>query len=608
MNIEPVVVPCAKSDAAAPSPGAEPNRRLLMIDDNREIHGDFRKVLCPSSAADELDAEAAELFGESPVEDKRQQFEIDSAFQGAEGVALLRAAQAAGRPYAVAFVDVRMPPGIDGIETVGELWKLDPDLQVVLCTAYADYSWQEMVGRLGHSDRLLILQKPFDVVEVLQLACALTEKWRLARQARCQLETVTGLVDARTIELREANQQLRGEIARRELVEAQFLRAQRLESMGTLASGVEHNLNNMLTPILIGAPALLMDLPPASHGVIVRAIETCAQGATHIVRQLLNFAQGVEGVRAPLSVGDLVGGMARIAEETFPKTIAIEASVADDLPSINSDAAQLYQILMNLCVNAREAMPDGGVLGIEAANFEVDENYASLRIEARVGRYVVIRVSDTGAGIARDMLDRIFDPFFTTKPPEKGSGLGLSTVAGIVRGHGGFINVCSHVGKGSIFEVFLPADLDAPGAPAAETFPPETPHGRGELVLVVDDEAGIREVIAAILTEYGYQTLAAADGAEALSLYLQRSADVKLVLTDILMPNLDGVGLCRALRRINPQVRIVASTGQAEESQFAQLRALGMKRFLTKPYSTERLLVALREALEARDAAAAAGG
>jgi signal transduction histidine kinase len=579
----------------------EPNLRLLVIDDNRAIHDDFRKVLC-GAAADDLDAAEARMFGAAPDAEGKPGFEIDSAFQGEEGVAMLRAAHEAGRPYALAFVDVRMPPGIDGIETVARLWALDPDLQVVICTAYSDYSWQEMIGRLGRSDRLLILKKPFDVTEVLQLASALTEKWRLARQSRWQFEAVTELVEARTAELRKANEELQAEITHRELMETQLLRAQRLESIGTLTGGIAHNLNNMLTPILMGVPSLLAERPRAVRERIVHSINASAQRAADIVRQLLTFARGVEGEHTPLDAGYLVREAAKIAGDTFPQTISIQAPPTENLALVEADSTQVHQILMNLCLNARDAMPDGGVLKIEAANFEVDENYAGMNPEARVGEYVVLRVSDTGIGIPHDVFDRIFDPFFTTKPLDKGCGLGLSTVAGLVRGHHGFINVSSRVGKGSTFEIFLPA-LTKTSAPATEPRPLEPPQGRGELVLVVDDEIGIREVITAILAESGYQTLAAADGAEALKLYGERGGEIDVVLTDILMPFLDGVELCRDLRKINPQVRVIASTGEAHESKFAQLRAMGVKSFLTKPYSTERLLVTLREALGECDAA-----
>lgn len=399
-------------------------------------------------------------------------------------------------------------------------------------------------------------------------------------------------------ELQRTNEQLRSEIAHRELVEAQLLRAQRLESIGTLASGVAHNLNNLLTPILMGVPALLGSLPADARAMLVRTIEASAQRAADIVRQLVTFARGADGERKALHVGGFIGEVAKIAGETFPKSIVICPAVADDLAETEADATQVHQVLMNLCINARDAMPEGGVLAIEADNFDVDANYASMVPEAREGRYVVIRVSDTGTGIPREMLDRIFDPFFSTKPVEKGSGLGLSTVAGIVRGHGGFINVSSHVGKGTTFEVFLPA-LARVAAPAERKVVVEdAPEGgRGESVLVVDDEAGLREVTSAILDDSGYRTLTAADGAEALRVYGEHADEIGLVLTDILMPVLDGAALCRELRTAHPAVKIIASTGEAEASKFTQLRELGVKHFLPKPYSIDRLLGTLHDAL-----------
>jgi len=599
MTAEPLILSSASPARSTQTPNAndaQPNHRLLLIDDNRAIHDDFRKVLC-SDAPDDLDAAEARLLGETQPVEEKPAFEIDSAFQGEEGVAILRSAHDAGRPYAVAFVDVRMPPGIDGIETVSRLWAIEPDLQVVICTAYADYSWQKTIARLGRSDRLLILKKPFDAMEVLQLACALSEKWRLAQQARWKLDVLTGLVEARTAELQQTNEQLRAEMWHRELVEAQLLRTQRLESISTLAGGIAHNLNNMLTPIRLGAPALLSDMAQGARELIVRMIETSAERAAEIVRCILTFAQGVEGVRTQINAGDLVREMSKMVEETFPKAISVHAASAADLAVVEADGAQVRQILMNLCLNARDAMPDGGALGIEAANFEVDDNYASMTPDARVGRYVVLRVSDTGAGIPREALDRIFDPFFTTKPVGKGSGLGLSTVAGLVRGYAGFVNVSSRVGKGSTFEVFLPA-LPTTCPPTVESSLAEIPRGRGELVLVVDEETSVREVLTTILAAKGYQTLAAADGAEALTLYAARGREIKVVLTEIRMPDLDGPALTRALSQVNPSVKIIVSAGEAEENQLAELRSLGVKSFLTKPYCTDRLLLALRAALD----------
>ena len=398
-------------------------------------------------------------------------------------------------------------------------------------------------------------------------------------------------------QLQETNEQLRREIAHREQVEAQLLRAQRLESIGTLASGVAHNLNNMLTPILMGVPALLGNLPQDARVMLVRTIQASAQRATDIVRQLVTFARGADGECQALHVGELIGEVAKTAEETFPKSIVVCPTVADDLAQAEADPTQIRQLLMNLCINARDAMPEGGVLVLEAENFDVDENYASLTPEARVGRYVAIRVTDSGTGIPQELLDRIFDPFFSTKPAEKGSGLGLSTVAGIVRGHGGFIAVRTAVGKGTTFEICLPA-LAHPVAPVVATPRVEVAPaaGHGESVLVVDDEAGLREVTSAILDDSGYHTLTAVNGADALRIYAEHRDEIDVVLTDLLMPVLDGVALCRKLLAINPNVKIIASTGEAEAGKFDELHEMGVTHFLPKPYTIDRMLSAMQAA------------
>jgi signal transduction histidine kinase len=578
------------------------NNRILIIDDNRAIHDDFRKILCPEGGT--IDRAEAEFFGEEVRDLAQPVFEIDSAFQGEEGVAALIRSVDEGRPYAMAFVDVRMPPGIDGIETVERLWQHCPELQVVMCTAYSDYSWQEMVSRLGNRDRLLVLKKPFASIEALQLACALTEKWELTRQARERLAETERIVEQRTAALKTANEALVFEMEERHKAEEQLLRAQRLESIGTLASGIAHDLNNMLGPILMGAQLLhgMSDNPNAE--MIVSTIEENAGRAASIVKQVLTFARGMDGERATLDVGHLVREMKKIMGETFPKSITLRVESEKGLALVEADATQIDQILLNLCVNARDAMPDGGTLTMGVANFDVDENYASMTPGARAGRFVVVRVRDTGTGIPREVLDKIFDPFFTTKPIGKGTGLGLSTVAGIVRAHGGFINVSSHLGKGTVFEVFLPAsDEDAAldESPVAKT----APRGNGELILVVDDESGIREVTSAMLCENGYETLTAADGSEALSLYVSRASDIKAVLTDVIMPVVDGVALHRALRKIDPRVKVIATTGEDEETRRAELSSLGVNAFLTKPFGTDALLCTLHAVLGNGSTAAA---
>lgn len=569
------------------------NHRILVIDDNAAIHDDFRKILCPATG--DFDCVEAEFFSEPAPEQAQVRFEIDSAFQGEAGVARVRDSLAEGRPYAMAFVDVRMPPGIDGVETVEQLWKISPGLQVVICTAYSDYSWEEMLARLGTSDRFLVLKKPFASVEALQLACALCEKWRLTDEAWNRLAETERIVAARTMELRASNDRLKSEIEQREQAEAHLIRAQRLESIGTLASGIAHDLNNMLSPILMSAELIRLILPE-EHLDLVATIETSVERASKVVRQVLTFARGIEGKRVPLQPRKIVREIEKIVGETFPRMIHLDSRIPSDLALVEGDATQLHQVLINLCVNARDAMPDGGTLRIEADDFEVDEQYASMVPGARVGRYVRLRVSDTGTGIHPQLLEKIFDPFFTTKPLGKGTGLGLSTVIGIVRSHEGFLDVQSEVGKGTSFEIFLPEASEGV-SPVDHEQAVAGPAGRGELILIVDDESAIRDVTQSVLIQNGYRTLVAADGVEAIRIFASQDGRIDAVFTDIMMPVVDGVALCRVLQKIDPGVRIVAATGCSELSRVDELHSLNVGHVLGKPFSTSSLLSALAETL-----------
>jgi len=571
--------------------------RILIIDDNFSIHEDFRKILCRASTR-AIDLARASLFGDE-VPGTVPSFQVDSALQGEEGCALVGRALAEGRPYAVAFVDVRMPPGMDGIETAERLWQLCPELQVVICTAHSDYSWEDMVARLKHRAQLLILTKPFSSIEVLQLACSLNEKWVLARQALDRLAETERIVEERTGELRETNHRLSTEITQRKEAEQHLLRAQRLESIGTLASGIAHDLNNMLSPILLSAGMLHLKAYAGDRKALVGTIESSALRAAGIVRQVLTFARGIDGERIPLQPRKLIQEIRTIIAETFLRKIAIECELGSDLWLIKGDPTQMQQVLMNLCVNARDAMPGGGTLRISAENFEADASYASMIPAARAGSYVRLRVSDTGTGIPREVIDKIFDPFFTTKAVGQGTGLGLSTVAGIVRSHGGFTEVRSESGKGTTFDVFLPVACgNAPVQSCREE--PDVPPGSGELILVVDDEIEIRNTTRAILTGRGYRVLTAADGAEAIAIYAKQKDKIRAVITDLNMPVVDGVALCRALRKIDPEVRIVAASGCPEGVRSQALLALNLCSVLSKPFQSGTLLAALHAALSSR--------
>ena len=386
------------------------------------------------------------------------------------------------------------------------------------------------------------------------------------------------------------------DITEKKRMEAQFLRAQRMESIGTLAGGIAHDLNNVLSPILMAIDMLQMKTTDESSRKWLDVLRTNAERGGDMVRQVLSFARGVEGERVALQPKHLIKEIVKILRETLPKSIEISFQIPNDLWIISADATQMHQVLMNLCVNARDAMPEGGSISIKAENVFVDENYARMHLEAKPGRFVVIYVSDTGPGMPPEVQSRIFEPFFTTKEMTKGTGLGLSTALTIVKSHGGFINVYSEVHKGSRFSVYLPALDTARGADAG-AIQVDLPVGHGELILVVDDEESIREITRGTLETFGYTVLTASDGTEALALYADKKNDIAVVLTDMVMPFMDGPATIRALQRMNPNVRIIAASGLGAGHRAGEGALEGVSVFLNKPYTAEKLLNTLAQVL-----------
>jgi PAS domain S-box-containing protein len=380
-------------------------------------------------------------------------------------------------------------------------------------------------------------------------------------------------------------------------MEEQFLRAQRLESVGTLASGVAHDLNNILAPILMSAPMLRLDLDESMRENLVSTIEASAQRGADIVRQILTFTRGIAGERLLLQPVHILKEVCHISQETFPKNILVIPQYNDLAWPVYGDPTQLHQLLMNMAVNARDAMPDGGTLTISAENVEVDEQYAAtLRNGIQPGHYLAWTITDTGTGIPAHIQDRIFDPFFTTKEVGKGTGLGLSTVIGIVRSHNGALSLESEPGKGTKFTIYLPA-MPGESVVAKEVNAPEEAPGHGELILLVDDEKGVLEMSRLVLERSGYRIETAKDGIEGLAYFAKHADEVALVITDIHMPNFDGISLIKAMRQLNPNVPIIGSTGQVSESEEAKLSSLALNRFLKKPYSKRQLLSAAADLL-----------
>jgi PAS domain S-box-containing protein len=431
--------------------------------------------------------------------------------------------------------------------------------------------WSGEIGKVHRSGRNLVV----------------ASRWTLVRDAAGQPWTVL-VIDT--------------DITEKKRLEAKFLRAQRLESIGTLAGGIAHDLNNALAPILIAVELFRLDETNPDRLSLLNNIEKSAQHGAALVRQVLSFARGMEGTFAEVNLRHLTRDLQDIIRDTFPKNIAFRLELARDLWPVIADATQLNQVLMNLVVNARDAMPDGGNLTLSLRNVILDESYVSMNPEANPGDYVRIDVTDSGEGIPPAIRDRIFEPFFTTKEVGKGTGLGLATVLSIVKGHGGFIDLYSEVGRGTRFSVFLPTGGSPRSVPGRAADQSPLPRGHGELVLVVDDHESVRNVARQTLERFGYRVLLAANGAEAVARYAQHRTDVAVVLTDIAMPVMDGNATIVALQAMDPAVRIIASSGLAREGNPAKVMSAAGLHFMPKPYTTEALLRVLAEVLAPPDA------
>ncbi len=711
-------------------PGCGRNTRILIVDDNPSIHDDIRKILCGKSASRQvLGKIEALLFDQEERQREDTVFEIASAFQGQEALRKVEQAVEKGEPYAVAFVDVRMPSGWDGVETVQHIWKNHPDIQVVICTAYSDYSWEQMVERIGKSENLLILKKPFDNLEVLQMAHALTEKWRLGHELQGRLRNLDSMVQQRTSELQTANAQLKKEIAERAALESalrmseerfskafkaspiplaiqslrdekfidanegfsaltgyereelmgrtaaeiqlwafqgesnavleklrkdlsvrnmpsslrtrrkgirqvllsvelfeltdgpylliiatdvteqlaleeQLRQAQKMEAVGQLAAGVAHDFNNILTVIQGHVSLISAEEPPESeHQSSLKTVLRAAERASKLVAQLLAFSRKqIINIR-PLKIDQTLLSLEEMFKRVVAENVTIKVIANTWQAEVNADAAMLDQLLMNLVVNARDAMPDGGELTLSSETVDLEQQTLSDNPELRPGKYVRIRVADTGCGIAKEHLPKIFEPFFTTKPVGKGTGLGLAAVYGIAKQHGGWVTVKSEVGKGTSFDLYLPLhecvkkefDTKVMTRPA---------KGGTETVLVVEDDADVLLFVVSVLTAQGYNIISARSGREAKEIWANRTEKIHLLLTDIIMPGgLSGRQLAEKLLAEDPELRVLYTSGYSEDFAGKKLVDQGKSDFLSKPYEVPVLIRRVRASLDASNTA-----
>lgn len=379
-------------------------------------------------------------------------------------------------------------------------------------------------------------------------------------------------------------------------LEIQFLRAQRMDNIGALASGIAHDLNNVLAPFSMSIDILRRRIQDERTHNMLNLLENSLSRGVDLIKQVLSFGRGTENKRTGVQVKNIITEIEKILRETFSRLIEIQVEVPEDLWTIDANTTQIHQVLMNLCINARDAMSEEGRLCISAYNIAIDENYVQADSEAKIGNYVVISVSDSGTGIAADMIDKIFDPFFTTKEIGKGTGLGLATVVNIVKNHEGFIKVISQLGEGTEFKIFLPATKIIETQKKFDS-KNNLPLGNGDLILVVDDEASIREITKTSLELHNYRVLTTSDGLEALAVYAEHKKEIALVLTDMMMPIIDCPKTIQALQKINPTVKIIVMSGITSATKVQEVERLGVKMFLPKPYTIDTLLKVLAQVL-----------
>jgi len=587
------------------------NHRILVIDDNAAIHQDFRKIFAANTGRSALGETEAHLFGDTSPHNSQPTFEIDSAYQGQEGLERVRQALKENRPYAMAFVDVRMPPGWDGIETVTRIWKEYPDLQVVICTAYSDYSWSEMLQQLGYTDQVVLLKKPFDTIEVQQLALALTEKWSLFQQARCKLEDLERMVQARTAELTTTNASLQAEIAERKRTEAELLKAKEAAEAATRAKSeflatMSHEIRTPMNGV-IGMTNLLLntDLGPKQRS-FAETINLSAESLMTIINDILDFSK-IEARKLVFETLDfdlreaMEGALELFAERAHAKHIELAGCIDPAVPlTLRGDPGRLRQVFNNLVSNAIKFTDEGGEVVVRVTRADETPTHVTLHCA----------IKDTGIGIAPEAQARLFRAFTqadgSTTRRYGGTGLGLAICRNLVEMMHGQIGVDSEPGKGSTFWFSVELEKQPPGATAA---PKPLIDLAGTRILVVDDNATNREILHYQLLAWKVQASFATHGAEALRM-LQSAASAgtayDLAILDMEMPGMDGLMLARAIKTdpaiANTKLILLNSLGEQMETE--KLHAAGISACLVKPARQSLLFDRIAEALGASETAA----
>jgi two-component system, NtrC family, sensor kinase len=567
------------------------NRRILVVDDNRSIHEDYRKVLERSaSPMHELMQAEAVLFNKAIAHEHRVRFELTSAYQGNEALDLVQQAVSTKQSFAVAFVDIRMPPGWDGLETAARLSEADPELQIVICTAFSDYTWSQIHHRLGQSDRLLILKKPFDNMELIQLASTLTEKWNLNRLARSRLEDLQEMVAERTRELQQAYEELKRSQERSVLQE-------RLAAVGQLAAGVAQEFNNIMTVIRGYSSLLLAEAAlPLDAVECLQEIHNGAERAANLTYQLLAFSRRQAMHLRPHDLNEVLrkfqGALPRLTDDK----IRIELDTTPEPLPFRADLGMIEQLLSHLIKNARDAMPKGGGITIKTRLVASEAISPSSHPEAYPGTFVCLEVVDGGCGMDTLIRSRLFTPFFTTKEIGKGLGMGLAAVYGIVKQHHGWIEVESEPGHGSLFRVLLPASVHKIEEGMLATS--QRQSGLSALnILVVDESPAVLTMMQKVLEQQGHLVLPARSLVDALQVWDQHNASIQIALIDLDLPTTTTTPrqLAARLKSSQSKLRVLFTGHLASENPDAPSPGASENGFLRKPFDSARLITAVNQ-------------
>jgi len=573
--------------------------RLLVVDDNPSIHDDFRRIFGPEPESSSLDELAASVFGISG-QGPRATYTLDHASQGQQALERVVAAREAGRPYALVFMDVRMPPGWDGVETCARVMEFDSDVHVVLCTAYLERSWKDRVEALPGRDRVLVLKKPFDVLEIQQLASALCERWTFARRDRARMRDLERSVTEQRGRLADAATHLRNEIASRTLAERRLDKARRLESLGRLAAGMCHEINNPLSFIVTSAELIEQQLeqlgeqiPPRDYDDLTELVHTIGVGAsriTRIVRNIKMFARHAERPTERVELDEAITSATRMVQMHLHPHVQLRVDASGAQP-VEGRRLEIEQVIINLVENALHA------LSLQRR----PPPYVSVSARLVDGR-VCVDVSDNGPGIDESIIDRIFDPFFTTKAVGKGTGLGLAICHNLVGSMGGTIDATNDAEGGATFTIILPCARSP--APDTDQSPAPAPHVPAPLfesvarVLIIDDEPLVLAMLQRVLQPHA--VVSTSNVQEALAMCGTEDFDV--ILCDVMMPGLDGRDFYRMLGQLRPglESRVVFITGGSFHEGVRAFFDRVPNRTVDKPFDSHELRAIVGEYLQRR--------